>query len=69
MYVLLTVQSIFSKPEEGPAVPAGMAVNICAMGLAKGAFSGHRAGGKDGDAPGDPSGATSATGAVAALMS
>lgn len=54
MYVLLTVRSIFSKPEEGPAVPAGTAVNICATGLGKGMLGGRGAEDGDGDAPGDP---------------
>lgn len=54
MYVLLTVRSIFSQPEEGPTVPVGTAVNICAAGLGEGTFGGHRAGDRDGTAPDDP---------------
>lgn len=54
MYVLLTVRSIFSKPEEGPAVPAGTAVNICAKGLGEGMLGGCGAGDRDRDAPVDP---------------
>lgn len=56
MYVLLTVRSIFSKPEEGPAVPAGTALDNCASGPGEGTLGGHGAGDGDGDgdAPGDP---------------
>lgn len=54
MYVLLTVRSIFSKPEEGPALPTGTAVDICAPGLGEGMLGGHGAGDRDGEAPRAP---------------